>query len=76
MPGSRLRSSALVCASTAAGSAASHVRASTKKRTIALIAATSMPLPLTSPTSNAISPLGRRHRPKKSPPPATPPAGS
>ena len=43
------RSSALVCAITSAGSAASHVRASTKKRTIELIAATSIPLPLRRP---------------------------
>ena len=52
------------------------MRASTKKRTIELIAATSMPLPLTSPTSSAIEPFGSRQMPKKSPPPAAWPDGS
>ena len=60
--GSRWRSSAAVCASTSAGRSESHVRASTKKRTIDDSAATSRPLPLTSPTSDG----GRaaRHRPR------------
>ena len=75
VPGRRRRSSALVCWITSAGSVASHVRASMKKRTIALIAATSIPLPLTSPTSSATEPLGIRHSPNRSPPPAACPDG-
>ena len=46
----------------------SHARASTKKRTIELAAATSRPLPLTSPTSTATAPLGCVQTPKTSPP--------
>ena len=52
------------------------MRASTKKRTIALIAATSSPLPLTSPISTAAAPLGSVHAPNTSPPPTSWPAGS
>ena len=76
MPGSRPRSSALVWLITSAGSAASYVRASTKNRTIELMAATSIPLPLTSPTSSATERFGSRQMPKKSPPPAAWPEGS
>ncbi len=74
--GSRRRRIAFVWASTAAGSCESHVRASTKKRTIALTAATSMPLPLTSPTRTASAPPGSRHTPKMSPPETSWPTGS
>ena len=74
--GSRWRSSAAVWASTSAGLSESHVRASTKKRTIELSAATSRPLPLTSPTRTANAPLGIVHTPKMSPPPTSWPAGS
>ena len=59
----------LACASTSAGCSESHARASTKKRTIALAAATSIPLPLTSPISSATAPLGWVQTPKTSPPP-------
>src|SRR3954466_14909737 len=48
----------LACARTAEGSAESQLRASTKKRTIALRAAVSTPFPATSPTSTATSPPG------------------
>ena len=68
--------SRLVCSSTAAGESQSHVRASTKKRTIALRPAVSRPLPLTSPIRIARPPEASRQRPKKSPPPASCPAGS
>ena len=74
--GSRWRSSAAVWARTSAGLSASHVRASTKNRTIELSAATSRPFPLTSPTRTADAPLGMVHAPKMSPPPASWPAGS
>ena len=47
-----------------------------KKRTIALTAATSRPLPLTSPTSTASAPPGSRQTPKMSPPETSWPAGS
>ena len=59
----------LAWASTAAGCSESQARASTKKRTIALAAATSRPLPLTSPSSTATAPLGCVQTPKTSPPP-------
>ena len=66
----------MVCASTSAGQSESHVRASMKKRTIALTAATSRPLPLTSPTSTASAPAGSRHAPNTSPPETSWPTGS
>jgi hypothetical protein len=47
-----------------------------KKRTIALTAATSTPLPLTSPTSTASAPSGWRQTPKTSPPDTSWPTGS
>jgi len=47
-----------------------------KKRTIALTAATSRPLPLTSPTSTASAPLGSRQTPNTSPPDTSWPTGS
>ena len=62
--------------STSAGDSVSHARASTKKRTIALAAATSSPLPLTSPISTATAPLGSVHTPKTSPPPTSCATGS
>jgi len=51
--GSRSRSIAFVCSSTAAEESQSQLRASTKKRTIELSAAVSTPLPATSPTTTA-----------------------
>ena len=63
-------------ASTSAGRSQSNVRASTKKRTIAAVAATSRPLPLTSPTSRPSPPPGSVQIPNTSPPPAWRPAGS
>src|SRR3954464_13716578 len=74
--GRRWRSSAAVCASTSAGRSESHVRASTKKRTIELSAATSSPLPATSPMRTAAAPLGRVHAPNTSPPPTSGPAAA
>ena len=74
--GSRSRTSSAVSVSTFAGAAQPHVRASTKNRTIALSAATSRPLPLTSPTSTATAPPGSVHAPNTSPPPTSRPAGS
>ncbi len=61
--GRRPPSIALAWASTAAGEVSSQLRASTKKRTIALSAAVSTPLPATSPTSRATSPSGSRQIP-------------
>ena len=74
--GSRPRRIALVCASTSAGRGQSNVRASTKKRTIEAVAATSSPLPLTSPTTSPSPPPGSVQMPKMSPPLACWPAGS
>ena len=74
--GSRERRIAFVCASTSAGRSQSNVRASTKKRTIAAVAATSSPLPLTSPTSRPRPPPGSVQMPNTSPPLAWRPAGS
>ena len=75
-PGSRRRRIALAWASTCAGQSASQVPASMKNRTIALTAATSIPLPLTSPTSTASAPSGWRQTPKTSPPETSWPTGS
>ena len=61
--GSRPVSIEFVCSSTRAGELSSQLRASTKKRTIALSAAVSTPLPATSPTSTATSPPGSRQTP-------------
>ena len=74
--GSREQRIALVCWSTSAGRSQSNVRASTKKRTIAAVAATSSPLPLTSPTSSPRPPPGSVQIPNTSPPEAWRPAGS
>ena len=74
--GSRPPSSRSVWVRTSPGRSESQVRASTKKRTIALSAATSRPLPVTSPTSTASAPLGSVHTPKMSPPLTSWPAGS
>ena len=76
MSGSRPRRIAFVCASTSAGLEQSKVRASTKKRTIEAVAATSSPLPDTSPTIMPSRPPGSGQIPKMSPPLACWPAGS
>ena len=72
----RVRRIRLAWASTSAGDSVSQARASTKKRTIALVAATSRPLPLTSPTSTATAPLGSVQTPNTSPPPTSWATGS
>ena len=74
--GSRPPSRRSVWARISPGRSESQLRASTKKRTMALSAATSRPFPVTSPTSTASAPLGIVQTPKMSPPPASWPAGS
>ena len=66
--GSLPSSIALACSSTFAGESVSQLRASTKKRTIALRAAVSTPLPATSPTSTATASPFTGQAPYTSPP--------
>ena len=61
--GSRFMSIELAWARTTDGFGESQLRASTKKRTIALSAAVSTPFPATSPTSTATSPPGSTQAP-------------
>ena len=63
---------AFACSSTFAGESVSQLRASTKKRTIALRAAVSTPFPATSPTSTATA----SPRPTGQAPYTSPPVGS
>ena len=64
-----------VWASSSPGPPASQLRASTKKRVMALLPAAAAPFPATSPISSARSPPGRFHSPYTSPPAVSPPAG-
>ena len=75
--GRRPSSIAFACSSTCAGQSVSQLRASMKKRTIALSAAVSTPLPATSPTSTAtLSPPPTGQAPYTSPPVASFAAGA